>query len=132
MTSTKRSRQFSDLNLMFSAHPITGDVSRVFDENAVKKSVLHLIMMKPYDVPFHPEISCQANHLLFELASPLTSELIKKTIVDVLSKFEPRAQVTSVDVDDEIDSNAYKITVVFTVVGTERPVSVSTLLQRTR
>lgn len=131
-TFTKLSRQFSDLNLMFSPHPLSGDVVKVFDDNAVKKSILHLILMKPFDVPFHPEVSCQANNLLFELATPVTEELIKKTIIDVLTKFEPRAQIISIDVEDQSDQNAYRITVNFVVVGTERPITVSTLLNRTR
>jgi phage baseplate assembly protein W len=132
MITTKNNRVFSDLDLLFQANPITGDVVKKYDEDAVKRSVKHLILTKPYESPFHPEISCQANNLLFENATPITAELVKTSINQVLTKFEPRIQAFDVTVDDLSDQNAYSITVDFVVVGSDKTVSVNTLLHRTR
>lgn len=132
ITLTKKNRTFSDLNLLFAANPITGDVSRKYDEDAVKASVKHLVLTKPYESPFHPEISCQANTLLFELASPVTAELIRTTITQVLTKFEPRISAFEVQVDDDPDANAYSITVYFQITGSDKTITVSTLLYRSR
>jgi phage baseplate assembly protein W len=93
---TTKNRVFSDLDMMFKAHPISGDIVKKYDENAVKQSIKNLVLTRPYESPFHPEISCQANNLLFELASPITAEIIKTTIIQVISKFEPRVSIFEV------------------------------------
>jgi phage baseplate assembly protein W len=123
---------FRDLDLAFSSNPITGDVARKYDENAVKQSIKSLILMKPYESPFHPEISSQVYNLLFELATPVTSELIKSSITQVISKFEPRVATFAVSVRDDMDNNAYAITVEFIVKGSSKSVTLTTLLNRLR
>jgi phage baseplate assembly protein W len=123
---------FRDLDLAFSSNPITGDVARKYDENAVKQSIKSLISMKPYESPFHPEISSQVYNLLFELASPVTVELIRTSIIQVISKFEPRVAQFAVHVTDNSDSNAYSITVEFIVKGSNQSVTLNTLLYRSR
>lgn len=132
ITVTTTNRVFCDLDLLFAANPITGDVSMKYDDNAVKQSVKNLIQMRPYESPFHPEISSQANNLLFELATPITAELIRTSITQVLTKFEPRLASFDVTVTDNSDQNAYIITVEFIIKGSDESVTVSTLLSRTR
>ena len=39
------SRTFSDLDLNFIANPVTGDVYKKFDENAIKASIKNLVLM---------------------------------------------------------------------------------------
>jgi phage baseplate assembly protein W len=123
---------FRDLDLAFSSNPITGDVARKYDENAVKQSIKSLILMKPYESPFHPEISSQVHNLLFELATPVTQELIKTSITQVISKFEPRVASFAISVQDDMDNNAYAITVQFIVKGSNKTVTLNTLLNRLR
>ena len=131
-TLTSKNKRFSDLNFMFSSHPMTGDVTRKYDEDSVKQALISLIKTKPYESPFHPEISCQANNLLFELASPITAELIKTSIIQVISKFEPRINKFKVTVSDNIDANSYVITIEYNIIGNDRVSSVTTLLNRSR
>lgn len=132
ITVTQNNRVFRDLDLLFAANPITGDVSKKYDDNAVKQSVKNLIQMRPYESPFHPEISSQVNNLLFELPTPLTAELIRTSIIQVVTKFEPRINQFDVTVTDDSDNNAYYITVDFTIKGSDKAVTVNTLLYRSR
>jgi phage baseplate assembly protein W len=123
---------FRDLDLLFAANPITGDVSKKYNDNAVKQSVMNLVQMRPYESPFHPEISTQVEDLLFELPTPVTAELIRTSITQVISKFEPRVAQFDVTVTDNEDQNAYSITVEFIIQGSNQSVTVNTLLYRTR
>lgn len=125
-------RVFKDLDLTFKANPITGDIVKKYDENAIKASIKNLVLMKPYEVPFHPEISCQANNMLFELGGPATAELVKTSIIQVITKFEPRISAFDVTVNDDIDNNAYNIVVDFVMKGSNKTVTVETMLYRTR
>jgi predicted component of type VI protein secretion system len=132
ITISSNNRIFCDLDLNFTANPITGDVSMKYDDNAVKQSIKNLILMRPYESPFHPEISSQVNNLLFELATPVTVELIRTTIIQVITKFESRVQNFDVTVVDNSDLNAYQVTVEFIIKGSDTSVTVNTLLYRSR
>ena len=45
---------FSDLDLNFQRNPITKDVAMKLNEEAVKRSLKNLILLKRYEKPFHP------------------------------------------------------------------------------
>ena len=131
-TINRNVRQFSDINLLFTAHPATADVTKVTNENAIRAAVRNLILTKNYERPFHPEIGCQITSLLFENFTPVTKATMERTIQDVLEKFEPRARLTELIVSEKPDENAIDVTVQFAVNNIERPVTVTTTLTRAR
>jgi phage baseplate assembly protein W len=131
-TINRRTRTFSDLNLIFSSNPVTGDVTKTLDEEAIKASVRNLVLTKNYERPFHPEIGCQAYGLLFENFSPVTVKIMERTIADVIEKFEPRVRLVEVKINDQSDSNSIRADIFFRIVNTERPVQLSTTITRVR
>ena len=131
-TATKRQRTFSDLDLNFTAHPVTGDISRLYDENAIKRSVRNLLQTNNFERPFHSEIGSQIRALLFEPASPVLNTMLKRVIADTITTFEPRVVVNSVTVSSNADNNSLNVTLIFTIVNTVNPVTMNFVLQRTR
>lgn len=131
-TATKKQRTFSDLDLNFTAHPVTGDVARLYDENAIKRSVRNLLQTNNFERPFHSEIGSQIRALLFEPASPVLNTMLKRVITDTITTFEPRVVVNSVTVNSNADNNLLNVTLVFTIVNTVNPVTMNVVLQRTR
>jgi len=125
-------RIFKDLDLMFTAHPVTGDVARKYDENAIKQAVKNLILTQNYERPFHSEIGSQVRALLFENATPMTKALLKKTITDVINNFEPRVNLLDVGVQFLEDRNAVNIEILFKIKNTFTPLTVNLVLERTR
>lgn len=125
-------RTFSDLDFNFTAHPATGDISRRFDENAVKSSVKNLILTANYERPFHSEIGSPIRRLLFELPTPLFALSLKRAITDVITNYEPRVELIDVVVYDQRDDNTVNVTIEFKIVNTEKPLSVELVLERTR
>lgn len=132
MSTSIKTRTFSDINLLFTSHPVTADINKKLDDEAIKASVRNLISTKNYERPFHPEIGCQVHSLLFELLTPVTLQVIKQTVYDVLNKFEPRVTVTDVKVRDRLDNNEIEIEVSFRINNTNRPVTLRTALARVR
>ena len=128
----RNTRTFSDLDFNFTAHPVTGDVSRKFDENAIKSSVKNLVMTANYERPFHSEIGSPIRGLLFEPFSPLMVASLRKAIVDVIVNFEPRVEIIDIEVYDQTDFNAVGLTLVFKIVNTTRPITLDLVLERTR
>jgi phage baseplate assembly protein W len=128
----RNTRTFSDLDLNFTAHPVTKDITRRFDENAIKTSLRNLILTSNYERPFHSEIGSPIKRLLFEPATPMTQVMIKKAIEDTVLNFEPRVQLTEVNVNVSGDNNSVYVSIYFKIVNTERPLSLDLVLERTR
>jgi phage baseplate assembly protein W len=128
----RNTRIFSDLDLNFAAHPVTGDIIRRFDENAIKQSLKNLLLTRNFERPFHSEIGSPIRALMFEPAGPMFSVMLERSILDVITNFEPRVEVTSVTVDDYSDANAVGVSIEFKIVNTERPITLDIALERTR
>jgi phage baseplate assembly protein W len=132
MATLKTHRRYSDINLLFSRHPTTGDVTKKTDVEAIKASVRNIILTKNYERPFHPEIGCQVHSLLFENVTPVTIQVMQRTIAQALEKFEPRVTLDNVVIDPDIDNNGIRVDVYFTINNTQEPVVISTTLTRIR
>ena len=132
MVKNRKTRQFTDLNLLFTSHPSTKDVTLKTDEDAVKASIRNLISTNNFERPFHPEIGCQIFGLLFENFNPLTVQIMKQTIIDVIDKFEPRAVILDVILGDNSDKNSIDVDVIFRLVNNEKPITIKTAISRAR
>ena len=128
----RNTRIFSDLDLNFTAHPVTGDITRRFDENAVKASLKSLILTSNYERPFHSEIGSPVRALMFEPASPMLANLLKRAIIDVVNNFEPRVKLDDVAVNFSPENNSVYISIYFRIVNSERPLTLDLVLERTR
>lgn len=128
----RNTRIFSDLDFNFTAHPVTKDVSRRYDENSVKTALRNLILTRNYERPFHSEIGSPIRSLMFEPATPMLGVMLRKAIFDVVNNFEPRVVLTEVDINVSDENNAVYITIEFKIVNTERPLTLDLTLERTR
>ena len=102
------------------------------DVVAVKRAVKNLVQTNFYERPFQPELGCGIRELLFEPFTPITKLFLQRKIEEVLINYEPRVNLTSVNVDDDQDRNRLVVDISFQVVGVPGPQSVETFLQRLR
>ena len=130
--SKRNSRKFSDIDIDFTRNLVTSDVNKIEDVIAVKRAVKNLVQTNFYERPFQPELGCGIRELLFENFTPMTKIFIESKIREVLVNFEPRIELTSVNVDDDQDGNRLVVDVNFYVVGIPGPQTVQTFLQRLR
>jgi len=128
----RNTRTFSDLDLNFIAHPMTGDVSKKFDEFAIKQSVKNLILTNHYERPFHPEIGSQITGLMFENWSPMIQSVIRQAIINTITNFEPRVRLIDILVNPSPDENSIYVEITFKIVNTEAPLTIDITLDRTR
>ena len=129
MTKNKR---YSDIDLDLTPHPVSGDVVVKYDDESVKSSIKHLILMGIHQKPFHPEIRSEIYTLLFENFTVVTSFEIQKEIEDIIKEHEPRANLVQVSVK-EIDRNYLGVTVKFKMRGVPSALhSISLPLERIR
>ena len=130
--SQRSSRIYKDLNLDFQKNTATGDIQKITDIEAVKRSVRNLINLNHYEKPFHPEIGSNLRAMLFENMTPQMNHLITKQIELLIANYEPRARLATVRTLPQFDRNAYAVTINFQVVNSPTPVVVETLLERLR
>lgn len=122
---------YSDIDAVFIPHPITKDITRKLDDEAIKQSLRNLILTQNYERPFNPNLGCQIYHLLFEPASPLVLNIAEKLIDNTIQSFEPRISLNKV-VASYTSNDALNISLTYTILNTLKPVQFDILVQRTR
>ena len=132
-TSSRNTRRYIDLDLFFQRKIPSSDVNTVTDIQAVKRSVRNLVLLNPYEKPFHPEIGSGVRGMLFELMTPFVAAQLTKKVEDVINNFEPRARLVSVRSMPDYNRNAYEISIEFYVVNTPTElVDLTVMLERLR
>lgn len=121
-----------DLDINFDRNPISGDVAVRTDEEAIKRALRNLLLIRRGEKPFHPEISSGIQDLLFELVDPITVIELKRRIAEAIRRYEPRVNDAAVDVADVIDKNEIRITIRFTIRNVQRVFSTTVALKRLR
>ena len=79
-------RDYLDFDLGFGRNPITNDLNKRINANAIKQSVKNLVLTHFYEVPFHPEVGSQIFHALFENFSPMTKLTAERAISELRAK----------------------------------------------
>ena len=130
--SKRATRIYKDLDLDFGRNTVTNDVNKLTDVEAVKRSVRNLINTNHFERPFHPELGGNVRALLFENMTPLTALNLQRKVEEVLNNFEPRAKITQILADPDIDRNGYRLEIKFYVIGIQNPITVETFLERLR
>lgn len=123
---------YSDLNLSFTPHPITGDITRKTDVDAVKRSIKNIVSTNAYERPFKPNFGANIRSMLFELDTTVFgSKRIAQKIARMIETYEPR--VTNVQVSlDEVDRNELNMTVNFRIINSINVEEFQYVLTRTR
>ena len=124
--------RFVDLDLDFTRNPITNDVSFKFNEEAVKRSVRNIILTNYGEKPYVPEFGGNVKSSLFENFTPINVVTLKGQLETAIRNFEPRASLLKIEVTPDIDENDLVVNVVFRVVNSKEPVTISVALERIR
>lgn len=118
-----------DLDFNFRTHPITNDISKIKNIEAIKSSIKFLVLTNHYEKPFHPDIGCDIYKSLFELMDDPAYEIIMKDyIIDVIEKYEPRAEIKDVLINFQEDKNNVEIVIYFTPINSVDTVSMNLYL----
>lgn len=128
----KQIKRFKDLNLSFTRHPITEDVTVKSDEEAVKFALKNLLLTRNFEVPFHPEIGSSLTSQLFENYNSAMKNIVSQEISTVILNYEPRAEVLDVLFEATPSRNQITIAIIFRMVNVSEPITLSFLLERTR
>ena len=125
-------RLYSDIDLKFITQPGTKDVSMSYDSQSVIRSIRNLILTRPTERLFQPELSSQIDFLLFEPINSLTASLLEKEVTRIIENWEPRARIASLSVSARPDINSYSVSLFVYIGNKAEPTGVSLVLKRSR
>ena len=125
-------RKYSDLDLNFTKHPVTKDVSRKINENAIAASIRNLLLTSFYERPFNPELGSNLKKFLFEPIDNVTTSIIQDSIFETIKNFETRVTISEVVAAPNFEEQRYDVYVTFFVKNTLEPITISFFLERIR
>lgn len=120
---------YSDLD--FRLRKLTnGDVSKVFDEAAINQSLLSLFSTYRGERFFNPTYGSRLPFLLFEPFDALTARTITEDIQQSTRTWEPRIEITDLDLDLDYDKQIYTVTLVYKILSTTEIGVFETILEK--
>lgn len=125
-------KYYTDINLNMEPHPLTGDVTVLVNEMAVRRSLVHVGQMLPFDIPFEPDLHGYVRELLFELPSDTTRLALASRVKWAIQRIEPRADVLDVRVTLSHDETSYYVEVAFRVKSLLNEYTIGFYLERIR
>ena len=134
MAVKRISRAFKDINLSFTPHPVTKDLTVLRNENAIKRSVRNIVQTIPTERFFNSVLGSDVRNLLFDNFVDFgTASAIEDQIKVSIENFEPRADNLQVNVEPRPDQNEFEVNVIFDITGQDFPTQDFTfILQATR
>ena len=76
------------------------------------------------------KISSDLRNMMFENMTPLSAMGLKRKILEVIARYEPRVSVTQILVEPYIETISYLCEIDFTILGIKTPQKVRTSLDR--
>lgn len=135
MALTPRTRNtdfFSDFESNLERIPGREDIARRVNENAVRDSIRNLVLTDRGERLFQPDIGCDIRGSLFENIDQNTILILKENIKSTIKQYEPRCVVQDIIVNANIDQHEVFVKIIFSVINTNRNLSLTIDLSRVR
>ena len=127
------SKSFKDVSMSFKINPFNNDILTVKNETAIARSVRNLILTNKGERFFNPDLGCGVNDLLFENLDLLTASRIESEIKYTIDAYEPRVDLTDVQVRPDYDNHTFDIVIRYNIIGIDAtPQQLSFVLQSSR
>ena len=127
------SRGFRDISMSFQVNPLNYDLIGLKNETAIARSIRNLVLTYPGERFFNEDLGSRVSRSLFENMDEISSSIIKDEIENTIRNYEPRVNLTSVDVVPNYDENEFNVTIQYRIIGIDvLPQQLSFALQPTR
>jgi phage baseplate assembly protein W len=123
---------YSDVPINFNMNPVTGNLARVTDADAVKGALKQIILAFRGEWPHHPFLGSDAHLRLFEPLDNVTANLLETSVLAAVRNNEPRALVPKVVAKVDTQEDGYTITIYFQIINSTDTHSVTEILRRIR
>ena len=94
---------FKDISMTFQVNPLNNDLIGLKNENAIARSVRNIVFTLPGEKFFDENFGSQISASLFENVDDITANQIEEEIRQSIENFEPRVELTAVEVFPNFD-----------------------------
>ena len=123
-------RNFADIDMNFIPHPISGDIPVVRGTESIRRAIKHLVLLEHYEKFRHPDIGCDVYRTLFEILElPGTEDQLRRSITDMITNYEPRAEIHRIDIESRPDDNGVNVSIWFIPVNAVEPIIIEIFLK---
>ena len=123
---------FKDIDLDFTANPVTGDVVTVKDSVSIKRGIKTVLLTEEGERLMQPELGSGIRNMLFEQMTDLNAQRLETEIVSAIEAWETRAQIIAIVVTPEEEYNRYRVAVTFRIINELEEQELELFLQRER
>lgn len=106
---------YSDINLDFIPHPLTGNVIPKINIDSIRQAIKNLFLLEPYDIPFIPYTLTNLRHYLFENFSNIVIANLTKRIEWTISTYEKRVKLHDVKVVPFDSDDGIEVTITYLI-----------------
>jgi phage baseplate assembly protein W len=120
-----------DIDLNFTANPLTGDVNTKNNNDAIKQALRTLLLLNLYEKPFNDDLGPDLKSYLFSNYLINSNKYLKDRIKTIIVRYESRVKIKNITVKGNSDNNSIDIYIEYYFTG-ETVNSLSLTLERAR
>ena len=125
-------KNFKDIDLDFTANPITGDVVTVKDSTSVKRGIKNILLTEEGERLMQPELGSGVRNMLFEQMTDINAQRLETEVLSAIEAWEARAEVIGIVVTPEEEHNRYRVAVTFRIINELEEQELELFLHRER
>jgi phage baseplate assembly protein W len=128
----RKVKEFRDISLTFSPHPVTCDLSVIKDKIAINNALKNIVFTHIGEVPFNYEFGGSLYKYLFEPVDYGTSGVMMLELERLIRMYEPRIELQNVIVDPEPEKNSWMASIFYRIIGYDEIITTKMILKQVR
>ena len=121
MPQQRVKRKFKDISMSFETNPLNDDLVSLNDTTAIARSLRNIVFTQPGEKFFNPDFGSRITESLFENVDEVSALAIEDEIKSSIINFEPRVNLSFVNVKPNPDDNEMNVTIEYEITGIDIP-----------
>ena len=121
MPQQRVKRKYKDISMSFETNPLNDDLVSLSDTSAIARSIRNIVFTSPGEKFFNPDFGSRVSESLFENVDNVSALAIKDEIKSSIINFEPRVNLSFVNVNPNPDDNEMNVTIEYEITGIDIP-----------
>ena len=121
MPQQRVKRKFKDISMSFETNPLNDDLIALKNSSAIARSIRNIVFTQPGEKFFNPDFGSRISESLFENVDEVSALAIEDEIKSSIINFEPRVNLSFVNVNPNPDDNEMNVTIEYEITGIDIP-----------
>ena len=121
MPQQRVKRKYKDISMSFENNPLNDDLVSLSDTTAIARSLRNIVFTQPGEKFFNPDFGSRITESLFENVDEVSALTIEDEIRSSIINFEPRVNLSFVNVKPNPDDNEMNVTIEYEITGIDIP-----------